>query len=153
MFSPRTRGCSLYTPTRTCQPKVFPAHAGMFRHTRQAEDSSIRFPRARGDVPMWCCAGQTPHQFSPRTRGCSPIGIPYPTPYYVFPAHAGMFRIKLAANSTLESFPRARGDVPADSPILDCALAFSPRTRGCSVEMIHTLIIDKVFPAHAGMFR
>ena len=50
----------------------------------------------------------------------------------VFPAHAGMFLAGCAY------------DGPKDS--------FSPRTRGCSLDIQLGAALQVVFPAHAGMF-
>ena len=51
------------------------------------------------------------------------------------------------------SFPRARGDVPMASGACPGWLMFSPRTRGCSVQLTPGVQLHQVFPAHAGMFR
>ena len=64
-----------------------------------------------------------------------------------------MFRISAPSIRFESGFPRVRGDVPADSPILDCALAFSPRARGCSARWSYSCNSLRVFPACAGMFR
>ena len=70
-FSPHARGCSLYTPTRTCQPKVFPACAGMFRIIPFSSTVIRCFPRMRGDVPETIEIGVIRYEFSPHARGCS----------------------------------------------------------------------------------
>ena len=52
------------------------------------------FPRARGDVPPVNGLGQVYKGFSPRTRGCSEFIDAASRFMEVFPAHAGMFRVR-----------------------------------------------------------
>ena len=52
-----------------------------------------------------------------------------------------------------KSFPRIRGDVPADDGTENEDAMFSPHTRGCSSGLIAGPIVHGVFPAYAGMFR
>ena len=111
------------------------------------------FPRARGDVPCHTHCMHPYVRFSPRTRGCSPSSPSDQTPPHVFPAHAGMFRARFCMPHSIGRFPRARGDVPGNTIILDTPYWFSPRTRGCSPRGIREDFFVCVFPAHAGMFR
>ena len=71
----------------------------------------------------------------------------------VFPAHAGMFRLRFLRPICCLCFPRARGDVPGLATLMFSLEMFSPRTRGCSYECRAPLLSRAVFPAHAGMFR
>ena len=132
-FSPRTRGCSS-SPTRGLRRgPVFPAHAGMFRGTPARVMVSRGFPRARGDVPQVKRDLQPVQMFSPRTRGCSAKDILTESCFKVFPAHAGMFRIRPFSGRYRPCFPRARGDVPDGKLEQRLRERFSPRTRGCSI--------------------
>ena len=112
---------------------VFPAHAGMFRRTSR---------RSR-HVPA----------FSPRTRGCSYSYTATEPRLGVFPAHAGMFHCGPPPRNLINSFPRARGDVPLSRSKHDASLMFSPRARGCSGSAHRFVAYLSVFPACAGMFR
>ena len=133
-FSPRTRGCSSPQTMPSSEKSVFPAHAGMFRSSRATERTIRRFPRARGDVPLF--QGQLVywHTFSPRTRGCSETLDAAGLLLTVFPAHAGMFRQNHAHSHLRPGFPRARGDVPNRQSVKEAWKGFSPRTRGCSYD-------------------
>ena len=123
---------------------------------------------------MCHCAGQTPHQFSPRARGCSGHYSEAGRPLMVFPACAGMFRGVQLAVGVARCFPRVRGDVPLIGPLLDLVVEFSPRARGCSESFLFLdighggfprvrgdvpniwpgcTLVYPVFPACAGMFR
>ena len=64
-----------------------------------------------------------------------------------------MFRPAKSVGAPRSRFPRARGDVPRDLVSRALKVAFSPRTRGCSVLWSEKLEKVCVFPAHAGMFR
>ena len=131
-FSPRTRGCSGCQVEMIENPRVFPAHAGMFLRPSATHRDTRRFPRARGDVPVETTRDGKKHLFSPRTRGCSAYSVCAMSSCRVFPAHAGMFRSRAAAQRTIRRFPRARGDVPRVFEGVVGGHGFSPRTRGCS---------------------
>ena len=90
--------------------------------------------------------------FSPRTRGCSLFIARASLTVIVFPAHAGMFRIRGRVSYRKDGFPRARGDVPLAVLAFQTVNAFSPRTRGCSLYRWCWFCPHLVFPAHAGMF-
>ena len=92
LFSPRTRGCSVWLSSCMHCMHVFPAHAGMFLTIAVAIFKIICFPRARGDVPHLELFIVRHFQFSPRTRGCSSYSTLAASRNVVFPAHAGMFR-------------------------------------------------------------
>ena len=49
--------------------------------------------------------------FSPHTRGCSDVLEFFVVVESVFPAYAGMFKIKATGATLRERFPRIRGDV------------------------------------------
>ena len=132
-FSPRTRGCSSLDSIATDIAAVFPAHAGMFRSRILKTTYKPCFPRARGDVPQIDSQIRQIGGFSPRTRGCSYFRAKNFWLTDVFPAHAGMFRVR----KSYKPLP----------------LPFSPRTRGCSYSAFYTPSPILVFPAHAGMFR
>ena len=133
LFSPRTRGCSVFELGFGIKDSVFPAHAGMFRHGHNPRNPRRRFPRARGDVPHGIGPSLYMSMFSPRTRGCSWNAVAVEYFRAVFPAHAGMFLRLCRPVPRGLRFPRARGDVPGgdNNPAGNLP----------------------VFPAHAGMFR
>ena len=74
-------------------------------------------------------------------------------PVQVFPACAGMYRIKARIAAENLGVPRMRGDVP---PVLDVVwvlLACSPHARGCTFSSNGYTSVPSVFPACAGMYR
>ena len=86
-------------------------------------------------------------------RGCSFEAERGEKFIHVFPAYAGMFRNRPPHHPTGSGFPRVCGDVPYTTTPQHSPPKFSPRMRGCSVEPVHPLIINEVFPAYAGMFQ
>ena len=125
----------------------------MFRRPSRTSRLPNRFPRIRGDVPLLPMVSSRHPWFSPHTRGCSAVGTDQQYIKHVFPAYAGMFRMKLLPHRKAQGFPRIRGDVPAEIDALTEAARFSPHTRGCSAMASAAQAVDDVFPAYAGMFR
>ena len=112
-----------------------------------------RFPRIRGDVPLGGKFSITDEAFSPHTRGCSGHDKANPVRIRVFPAYAGMFRLRCGLYPARSSFPRIRGDIPKHSGWGHDYFVFSPHTRGCSAAANGDSPWVGVFPAYAGMFR
>ena len=92
-------------------------------------------------------------QFSPRARGCSALESKRVYSPRVFPACAGMFRLLMFMENSIEGFPRVRGDVPDDERSICTNVVFSPRARGCSCALEEGKAEGYVFPACAGMFQ
>ena len=132
LFSPHTRGCSYEPEGPTVHIEVFPAYAGMFPVVRHGGWHRTRFPRIRGDVPAAEVASNARALFSPHTRGCSVWRLGILAMFPVFPAYAGMFRLRCRTVHPWLSFPRIRGDVPTPRGLVFTTLGFSPHTRGCS---------------------
>ena len=152
LFSPHTRGCSFQPILTGVLAGVFPAYAGMFRAAACRPPLTNCFPRIRGDVPASIRDFIKFAKFSPHTRGCSYFSQRMERFWGVFPAYAGMFRVRFSLLGLPRCFPRIRGDVPGSLLPLSTAATFSPHTRGCSscVELMYGHEI--VFPAYAGMF-
>ena len=152
-FSPHTRGCSANQPAYRFGSGVFPAYAGMFPGLLRCGGKYPGFPRIRGDVPNRMGASSPAPSFSPHTRGCSALDKARLEANKVFPAYAGMFRIKPSRARWCICFPRIRGDVPGSHKRHGCTRSFSPHTRGCSGRSRKESGRRTVFPAYAGMFR
>ena len=151
-FSPHARGCSFKRDRVGVIGGVFPACAGMFLLMRAMKNPGHSFPRMRGDVPTLGDAINWAWKFSPHARGCSDDSKNCGCAQPVFPACAGMFLCFLAEKLTSMSFPRMRGDVPADRIAVPASEPFSPHARGCSRLRNALRGAPAVFPACAGMF-
>ena len=132
--------------------KVVPAHAGVFRPARFRPTRWRSRPRARGGVPSWRSWRCIRRMSSPRTRGCSRVGVGQLQPDSVVPAHAGVFHSTASADGPRPGRPRARGGVPPHQTVTPECSQSSPRTRGCSRYPDVGLVRDGVVPAHAGVF-
>ena len=152
-FSPHTRGCSRLRVRRQLRHLIFPAYAGMFRFSMMRKHCLKHFPRIRGDVPQPAITAPDALRFSPHTRGCSVYKNAWRMPHCIFPAYAGMFRMRLRSRSVWANFPRIRGDVPEAWKGMGLAQKFSPHTRGCSFSRRPNDRANSIFPAYAGMFR
>ena len=97
-------------------------------------------------------AHQGKRWFSPRARGCSGKFTVTVARLLVFPACAGMFRVRYFGHVQQERFPRVRGDVPIQAIASEAKTPFSPRARGCSEFAKALGVSHDVFPACAGMF-
>ena len=125
----------------------------MFRNPLSPPPTLCDFPRIRGDVPSTSPVPLHCPQFSPHTRGCSVYKNAWRMPHCIFPAYAGMFRMRLRSRSVWANFPRIRGDVPEAWKGMGLAQKFSPHTRGCSFSRRPNDRANSIFPAYAGMFR
>lgn len=70
----------------------------------------------------------------------------------IFPAHAGVFRLKQKFSLVEINFPRACGGEPSGIVKAQKLQAYSPQIRGCSREERDRDQAWTVFPAHAGVF-
>ena len=131
---------------------VFPAHAGVFPTQPVPRVIPTCLPRARGGVPTPDTSRCSWLRSSPRTRGCSPSGMPATPHQRVFPAHAGVFPGRWSFLASARSLPRARGGVPLEGWDASNMPGSSPRTRGCSHSWSRLSPSALVFPAHAGVF-
>ena len=107
---------------------VFPAYAGMFLCRTFKPERKLCFPRV--------C------KFSPRMRGCSVLVTLSFSEDKVFPAYAGMFRVCVKGFQKPTCFPRVCGDVTLIDAAKRYAALFSPRMRGCSLEVINLAGIE-----------
>ena len=152
-FSPCGRGCSAVLYESEPFWRVFPVWAGMFRPGAEPPQTSPRFPRVGGDVPLPPSAAAVYWRFSPCGRGCSETAGAAKPPRRVFPVWAGMFRFPGQLPKNLARFPRVGGDVPREAETPRGDEEFSPCGRGCSVREQRRTPTRLVFPVWAGMFR
>ena len=111
-FPPQARG---WTPTRadTCPgPRVSPAGAGMDPCRDCPADISDRFPRRRGDGPVWHNECARAMLFPPQARGWTFSHLKNTHAVQVSPAGAGMDPMPFSASQISVCFPRRRGDGP-----------------------------------------
>jgi hypothetical protein len=110
--SPRTRGWTLPTGTRSTCPRLLPAHAGMDPFSSRPETLRRTAPRARGDGPGVGVVAVWWLVCFPRTRGWTPLMPKKSDRRVLLPAHAGMVPSPGRIRPVPRPAPRARGDGP-----------------------------------------
>ncbi len=133
------------------EAKGSPAHAWMVPASPKWPISARRFPRPRGDGPLFVRMRLKLPAVPPPTRGWSPRLHVVRRPSCGSPAHAGMVPWLNSIAVIRPWFPRPRGDGPTAPRIASSRLLVPPPTRGWSL----TNQVDPAFaagsPAHAGM--
>ena len=172
VFSPHTWGCTGVRAVQRVPLGVFPAHVGMYLRQRDRlrwsslfpahvgmyptptswSPRRLRFPRIRGDVPLFGMYVAWDAPFSPHTWGCTPLAFLDAPFVVVFPAHVGMYPRRSRLRRRGPCFPRIRGDVPVWLEKGQYVDAFSPHTWGCTERVGVNQPPVNVFPAHAGMY-
>ena len=126
---------------------VFPAYAGMDRVTCALDLFGIRVPRLRGDGPDTPSSTCSRESCSPPTRGWT-VAAPGPgRDDGVFPAYAGMDRLRPERKAGGSGVPRLRGDGPLQEKLEKLKLECSPPTRGWTALVPQPLVDSLVFPA------
>ncbi len=151
-WSPRVRGCSRVHVQQPVGGLVVPARAGLFPGQRVLRGSGVRGPRACGAVPQNVQSAVVGSAWSPRVRGCSPIGLRVDQALVVVPARAGLFPTAPRRCQPPERGPRACGAVPGQAGAGELSGWWSPRVRGCSRYIARAREADGVVPARAGLF-
>ena len=146
------RGCFQAGIARDKAKAVFPAHAGVFPC-----DHAPRVWRRWSSPRMRGCfrppvRDQERRQSSPRMRGCFPVNRVFDTINEVFPAHAGVFPSSASKILRPKGLPRACGGVSKPSNLKTFPTKSSPRMRGCFFSAVRIPTMNRVFPAHAGVF-
>ena len=151
--SPRTRGCTVRGLRQGADPRIVPAHAGVYRPARSEFLGGVHRPRARGGVPTIRLPPRSEFKSSPRTRGCTAERARLRASVPIVPAHAGVYRRRDSCPGRQGHRPRARGGVPAAMIAMPRPIQSSPRTRGCTVDQPLAGIFGFIVPAHAGVYR
>ena len=129
---PHTRGCTATVEQVLWQGTASPAHAGMHRHGGAGALAGHRFPRTRGDAPMWGHSVWPQVQLPPHTRGCTEYGGRAAEERAASPAHAGMHPSGGVGEGCRGGFPRTRGDAPVMCSYRVLMRGLPPHTRGCT---------------------
>ncbi len=136
---------------RVLRARLFPAPAGMHRPSSWWAAACPAVPRARGDAPLYDGGGLHLLVCSPRPRGCTCGGLGVLRGAGLFPAPAGMHRLREASARPSIPVPRARGDAPLTGSEREAINPCSPRPRGCTRLLRTVAGRARLFPAPAGM--
>ena len=148
---PHTRGWTLHRVLVALPTVASPAHAGMDLPQPSQHAGIRRFPRTRGDGPDEELGGGYLSGLPPHTRGWT-LGLARAIGREMAsPAHAGMDRRPSSGHAPASSFPRTRGDGPAECEPQPLPPALPPHTRGWTVPIDARRRDQHASPAHAGM--
>ena len=112
LFTPHARGSTL-RDTTCCRPfRVYPACAGIDRHSKGVSLCVFGLPRMRGDRPPFFCTWSLSLRFTPHARGSTTATPSSREPPGVYPACAGIDRYSTRLVDLIERLPRMRGDRP-----------------------------------------
>ena len=90
VFSPYSRGWSQPHTRLENRNEIFPVFAGMVPCDHGSAPGPCHFPRIRGDGPFLDRQNHEALQFSPYSRGWSPLGGKFSLDRVIFPVFAGM---------------------------------------------------------------
>ena len=151
--SPLTRGkregCRLMPPWT----RLIPAHAGKTSKKGHKCSPPKAHPRSRGENRAFFLGGRNNLGSSPLTRG-KPSRWPLRhRAARLIPAHAGKTQEVAAERAAITAHPRSRGENMCGYITDDAVLGSSPLTRGKLADVILSLILYRLIPAHAGKTR
>ena len=170
--SPLTRGCLRFMSRRSPGAAVFPAYAGLSPETAAAATYLNRVPplmrglspchthtcrnytsvpRLRGVVSPHVALFRAMSTCSPLTRGCFQIHQGKRREEWVFPADAGLSRLRSGLSPGVRGVPRLRGIVSVSETCVEGGEPCSPLTRGCLQRGLPVARRSPVFPANAGL--
>ena len=130
LCSPRVRGWTDPLRWHACRRHVFPAGAGMDRIFFASCGLLTRVPRGCGDGPLYVRRVIRLSQCSPRVRGWTERQDNETQRQPVFPAGAGMDRLRFLLRRRRYRVPRGCGDGPHSATRLAPRTKCSPRVRG-----------------------
>ena len=148
---PHTRGWTGRSWPWLVVASASPAHAGMDRRYFGRSRFRDCFPRTRGDGPLTLRHPGERAGLPPHTRGWTVLRRVGDHPVEASPAHAGMDPLLLVQATTVEGFPRTRGDGPCSSFMGPPMGVLPPHTRGWTPEPWRPEMPETASPAHAGM--
>ena len=152
-FPPQARGWTPLPAPMIRYRFVSPAGAGMDRSKGTQVCLVVRFPRRRGDGPLFGASSPAVPGFPPQARGWTldePEAVGDPG---VSPAGAGMDPGSRRTPPASGRFPRRRGDGPDRWRGACICESFPPQARGWTVAAVHGAVRLQVSPAGAGMDR
>ena len=114
---------------------------------------SRRFPRTRGDGPVFSWVTSAWDKFPPHARGWTRGGRGREARCSVSPARAGMDRQPEEEAWTFPGFPRTRGDGPKIAGYGLLAVMLPPHARGWTYAQLVGISREAASPARAGMDR
>ena len=149
--TPRMRGSTPSQPEKPMNTAVYPAHAGIDPGLTSDRCLPRGLPRACGDRPASAYFFALEYRSTPRMRGSTPGVHHHADHSRVYPAHAGIDRMRRRSRSDRPRLPRACGDRPSLNTVCTYPLLSTPRMRGSTFCRLNAACPPPVYPAHAGI--
>ena len=148
---PPTRGSTSAVRHGRRHDHASPAHAGIDPIQAHKPSTSPSFPRPRGDRPFPSHPSALSPRLPPPTRGSTSTRSASASSFKASPAHAGIDPPCPRWPWSISSFPRPRGDRPADLDHLTILGKLPPPTRGSTLGRVRRGGFQGASPAHAGI--
>ena len=150
-FTPHARGSTHGGGPVGVGQMVYPACAGIDRHSQGKAPGRVCLPRMRGDRPFeeWIANGFD--EFTPHARGSTMAGHRHRSRRQVYPACAGIDLDTLFSGGHGACLPRMRGDRPPPPRPVGRLPLFTPHARGSTFFPIPIYLSACVYPACAGI--
>ena len=130
---------------------VYPACAGIHRHTKWRRRKKNGLPRMRGDPPFIRADLVDRAMSTPHARGSTHTVMAIYSSSQVYPACAGIHLFDLNWIQNFVSLPRMRGDPPLLGGQRRTALRSTPHARGSTYPRLNLYVMGLVYPACAGI--
>ena len=130
--------------------RITPAHAGKTAWVRNYCSEISDHPRACGENNSWNCADNSRNGSPPRMRGKHSLYKSTKFATRITPAHAGKTTPNIQLERVTTDHPRACGENPYDTKVLDCSGGSPPRMRGKPNILRSRIACQRITPAHAG---
>ena len=152
-FTPHARGSTHGGGPVGVGQMVYPACAGIDRHSQGKAPGRVCLPRMRGDRPFeeWIANGFD--EFTPHARGSTMAGHRHRSRRQVYPACAGIDLDTLFSGGHGACLPHMRGDRPPPPRPVGRLPLFTPHARGSTFFPIPIYLSACVYPACAGIDR
>ena len=149
-LSPPTRGSPGPSRYISCTFRSIPAHAGKPSTADATRCCPRVYPRPRGEASEQRRLQEEVDGLSPPTRGSHRRQRPANELDGSIPAHAGKPFGEAARLSSVQVYPRPRGEADVGDPVLFFNKGLSPPTRGSRQDVARLVRVDGSIPAHAG---
>ena len=151
MFTPHARGSTAGPARLHADLPVYPACAGIDPRKTEFIFDFESLPRMRGDRPVGRLLELFFQWFTPHARGSTAIFFCFCACLLVYPACAGIDRLRIFLASSSVCLPRMRGDRPSLFLAFLRSCVFTPHARGSTSQEGENKQAALVYPACAGI--
>ena len=151
LSTPHARGSTFFSPGQNAHNRVYPACAGIHLLVVDTLFGCGRLPRMRGDPPTPLRSSLLENMSTPHARGSTHSVHGVTSFAAVYPACAGIHPQPCILQEPLPSLPRMRGDPPRKCSTERALSVSTPHARGSTPLQTPVHILQRVYPACAGI--